>query len=586
MDPVFIFGPYRLDPRTRSLHRNGEPIELTPKMLDVLLLLVRNAGRLVQKEEFFRAVWPETVVEENNLSVTISKLRSVLEERAGARRYIETVPRRGYRFRAIVREQRPDGAALAPPEARNFRSSLPRIAVLPLECAPEDEFMADGVLEALVTALGRIRALRAISHQSVRRFRGSSLPLREVMEALEVDFVVEGSVIRSGELLRTSLRMLDARDDQLWCAQYDGSLLETLNAAGEAARAVARQIAVALAPGEETDVSIKNSVGAEALELYLRGRYFLQRNNEASIRKGRYYYLAAIEREPGYAAAYAGASHAAFMLGLFGVVPVDEAMQESTRLAERAIELDPTLSEAYIALGLTHEFFTWDWEAAEHAFRQAITLSPAGTTARHELGALLTRTGRCEEGLAEIERALALDPLHLVINHGGLAEGYYYSGQYEAAIASSRRSLELEPDAVWPRVLLGLSCVQMGRLEEGLTALRQAAEATGGVPLAVGSLGYGYAVGGDREAAAEQLRALAAHYEQGADATIFIAFVHLGLGERDEAIAWFERAFTSRSSWILWLVVDPRLHTLRRHPAIATLLQRLGLPASRHVVED
>lgn len=621
MEPVYRFGPFQLDPVSRRLTRDGVTIELTSKMLDILLLLVRNGGDVVTREAILSEVWPDTVISENNISVQVSKLRKALGETARDWRFIETVARRGYRFsHAVCTESARDeqvtyqggddaasdtavtpgrsggsrgrpvrrgpmsNRAAVPPDDVSVDSTgirtrrYPRIAVLPFRNIAGDDFFATGITESLIANLTQVGALRVISQTSVMCFRERHVPLPEIAEELSADYVVEGSVFQASDRVRITAQLIRAADDQhVWAQQYEREIRDLLGLQNEVTVAISREVGVRLTSGERSRLTGSPVLSDSSVyRLYLRGRYLRNKNTPEDFWRAISYLQQAIQVDPNFASPYCLLAQTHFMLGIFGLVPRDVAARRVRRFVDEAFRRDARLPEAYISLGLQNEFFDWDWTAAEAAFREAVRLAPGSSTARQEFGAFLSRIGRPDQARSEMAHALSLNPLSA--NAQTLsAETLYYRGHYNASAAECRNALEFDSSYVWARVVLGWALLQLGSKRDAVDVLSDAAEASGRSPFALGSLGHAYAVTGDRSAANDVLNELEQQFEQATDVSVFAALVALGLSRTREALNWLDRAVERKSAWILLVRADPRFQALRGEPRYEALLRRIGL---------
>ncbi|HSE97310.1 MAG TPA: winged helix-turn-helix domain-containing protein, partial [Blastocatellia bacterium] len=481
--PLYEFGPFRLDASERLLLRDGDPVLLTPKAFDTLLALVENSGHVVEKDELMERVWPDTVVEESTLTQNISTLRKALGERSSEQRYIETVPKHGYRFVASVREvgdgnadliveertrshvliereqetdaldaeASPESASMEKPFGKakrvlKWRVSLvvlagcaavaiiaiilllktskdqpstsavvTSIAVLPLENLsgdPAQEYFADGMTEAIINNLARIRALKVISRASVMRYKGSQKPLPEIARELNVDAVITGSVQRSGERLRVTAQLIHAgTDTHLWARDYERDLTDVLKLQGEVARTVADEVRIQVTAEERERLASARSADPQAIEAYLLGRHHFNKGNEEGWKKAIEYFERATQIAPDYAAAYAGLSNAWQQRGGFGAAGFKEVEPPARVAALKAVELDEQLAEAHISLANIKFLYEWDWTGAEQKLRRALELDPGSLLAHTYYGHLLMFLGRHDEAIREGQIAVQLDPV-------------------------------------------------------------------------------------------------------------------------------------------------------------------------------
>lgn len=623
MNPVYRFGPFRMDPVTRRLSRDGVPIDTTAKMFDTLLVLVRHSGQVVTRERMLQEVWPDAVIEDNNVSVHISKLRRALGESAKEWRYIETVARRGYRFSSVVDYESRSRSTRAhvhehvhesgqgsggdelqwprlggpfdhrvisaePTAERACRETgsrafidareRPRIAVLPFQNIAGDEYFAHGMTESLIANLAQIGSLRVISRTSVMRFRKRSADLPQIAEELGADYIVEGSILQASERVRITAQLIRAADDEhVWAQQYEREMRDVLALQNEVAMEVSRGIGVRLTSEEARTLDDRPVLSDPTVyRLYLRGRFLRHRNTPEDFLRAIENLEEAVARDANFAPAYSLLAQSHFMLGLFGVVPWDAAAKRFRDYVEEGLRRDPHVHEAHISLGLLRQFVDWDWSGAESAFRQAIRLAPGSGDAFQEYGALLARTGHPDQALATMARASSLDPLsaHALTL---AAEACYYAYRFDQAISNCLKALELDATYTWSRVLLGSSLLQAGRRAEALGALQSAVDASGRSAFALGALGHARAMNGEKRAATSLLDALAILHVHSKDVAVFVSLIHVGLSQNDEALEWLHRARKERSAWMIAARADPRFHPLQGLDGYDGLMRDIGL---------
>lgn len=568
---IYEFGPFRLERAERRLFRQGALIVLTPKVFDVLLALVERSGHLVSKEELLRNVWPDSFVEEANLSVNISTLRRAIGDgQQGSERYIETIPRVGYRFIVPVREVA--GAA--------HELVIQSIAVLPLlnlSADPAQDYFAEGLTEELITELAKVSRLRVISRTSAMHFKGTRKTLPEIARELGVDAVVEGAVARVGNRVRISAQLIDARTDlHLWAQSYEGDLSDILRLQEKVALAVANEIKVKLTPQEEARVGHARSLNPEAHELYLRGRYHWDKRTEEGLKKSIDYFQQAVEKDPTYALAYSGLADSYNMLGLWGDLPQMESAPKAKAAAIRALEIDDQLAEAHASVAWTKFAFEWDWSGAERELQRSIELNPSYATAHRWLANCLTQQGRHEEALKAIKRGHQLDPVSLITN-SVLAFTSYMARHYDKAIEEEWRTLELDDQFAPAHWVLGMALEQKGQLRDAISEF-QKATALDVHPIYMAALGHAYGMTGQREQGLAILHNLAKISEEKNVAWNEVAIVFMGVEEKEKALATLDIACKRHDSQLNWLKAEPRLDALRSDPHFAELLRRMNLP--------
>jgi TolB-like protein/DNA-binding winged helix-turn-helix (wHTH) protein/tetratricopeptide (TPR) repeat protein len=607
---TYEFGPFRLDAERRALLRDGEPIPLTPKAFDLLVVLVEGRDRVAEKAELMRLLWPDRAVEESNLTQNVFALRRALGDGPGDKPYIETIPRHGYRFVAEVRTVQ--GEAAAPrtrprvlgsvamltlvlaalgayrwSHARELGTPSPAgtitsLAVLPLQNLsndPAQEYFADGLTDALITDLAKLSPLRVISRTSVMRYKGVSKPVREIAEALGVDAVVEGSVLRSGDHARITVQLIDAAADRhLWSDSFERDLGDVVTLQGEVARAIAREINVVLTPEQDASLT-RRPVSVAAHEAYLRGRFFWNKRTPEGLREAVARFEEAIRIDPDFAAAHAGLAAAYAVMPTYAVAPPQEAYPKARAAATRAIELDDGLAEAHACLGFVLLHYDWDWPGSERELKRAIELNPGSATARQWHSEWLTAQGRHDAALEEIRRAGELDPLAVSIQ-ANLGRQLFFTRRYAEAIEALRTATRMEPHLFWAHGILAYACAHAGRHAEARDEAERARDLSGGDTM---SVAYVHAVAGETPEAERLLPALEADAEKGFAESYYVAGARAVLGHREPALGWLLRAERDRSPMLMFLGVDPAFDKLRDDPRFAALLRRVGLsppPAS------
>lgn len=565
----FEFGPFRICPAERLLRRGEEVIPLPPKAIDTLLVLAANAGRAVEKMEIIQHVWPNTFVEEGGLARNISLLRKTLGDHDG-KAYIETIPRRGYRFIAPVTD-----LAAEPPSKRS-------IAVLPLtnlSPEPADEYFAAGMTEALISYFMKIEALRVCPRTTSALYKAASKPLREIARELQVDHVVEGSVLQANGRVRITASLIRSADEtSLWSATYEKQLEDVIALQSDVARDIAREIRVTLSPPEAEMLRASRAVDPEAYQHYLRGRFFWNQRTRDSLIKARDYFQRAIRRDPTYAPAHAGLADTYALLGSIGydVMPPHEAMPLARQSATTALETDSSLAEAHSALGLLKLVYDWDWQGAEQEFLTASALNPGYAAPWHWQGELFLSKAQPEQAMQAFQRAIELDPISTPGNLG-LGWSYYFSRRFEQAVPQFERTLEIAPNLPMALYGLGLTYFHLRQELMGIDLFRRADLSTGGDAAAIMLLAVTSAFVGNR---AESVRHLARLEEASTHIyvpAVYFAFVYAISNDLDHAFSWLDRAYEERSSYLIFLRMQPALHNLRVDPRYFELLRRIGL---------
>ncbi len=625
------FGVFEVDLRTGELRKQGLKVKLHGQPFQVLALLLERPGELVTRDEIREKLWPgDTFIDfEHSVNSSIKRLREALGDDPAAPRFIETLPRHGYRFIAPV-----EGGAtqeLPPPAtaptatqessprrrwaaavaaglvvsvvavlfalnvaglrervlraARAVREpplQIQSIAVLPLENLsgdPGQEYFADGMTEALVTDLGQIGALRVISRTSVMQYKGTKKPLPQIARELNVDAIVEGTVQRSGDRVRITANLLHAPTDRhLWAATYERDLHDVLTLQDEVARAIADEVKAKLRPDVRARLASARPVNPEAYEAYLKGSTILENLTLESGRSAIKYFEQALERDPGSAPAFAGLADGYIFLGRFGYLPANEMFPKAKQAARKALALDANSAEAYASLCSVAIFYDWDWRAAETACLRAIELNPSYGRAHHMYSHYLISTGRFPESLHESLRYLELDPLSPAAKTH-LGTHYKMARQYDLAIEVLRGTVDLDPNFPDAYFELASSYLGKGAYQEAVPPAQKAVALTGGKGyLYLGLLGEAYAMVGRRTEATKILEEIKGVWRGrlvDAESTVPVL---IALGERDRAVERLQRAFEEHDQLISYLKVDPKFDSLRSDPRFQDLVRRMNFP--------
>jgi TolB-like protein/Flp pilus assembly protein TadD len=563
------FGSFEMDEIAGELRKDGVKIRLQEQPFQILQILLERPGKVVTREDLRKRVWPsDTFVDfDHGINNAIKRLREALGDTAETPHFIETLPRRGYRFVAKLETSG---------EARS-------LAVLPLENLsrdPEQEYFADGLTEALITSLAKIAALRVVSRTTVMKYKGvRSKSIPEIARELGgADRIVEGTVLRSGDRVRISVQLIDASTDtHLWAETYERALQDVLTLQVDVARAIAEEIRVKLTPEEQAQLRRTRRVNAEAYELYLKGRYHWNKRNLPGLTKGAEYFQQAIDCDPTYAAAYAGLADTASRMGFWTDAPPEEACARGKVAALRAIEMDNTLSEAYAALAYTSLHYDFDIRAAREAAERAIELDCHNPLALQGRGLCLAVRGQAEDAVAELERALQLEPLnvHLFWN---TAAFHYFARQYDEAMGLSMKGLELDPRSAALHWILGLTLVQKQMYEKAVEEGEEAVQISGRAPFFLGGLGHTYGAAGREEDALQVIRELEQLSRQRHVSPFWTGVIYAALPRKDEAFRWLERAREERAPWMVYIKALPWFDNLRVDPRFYRLLQRMNIP--------
>ncbi len=596
---AYEFAAFRFDPTERVLYRGASIVPLTPKVAETLLVLLEHHSRVVEKSELLKLVWPDTFVEEGGLARNISVLRKVLGDEPDGCRYIETVPKRGYRFVAPVSvaphdaKPRPSAGlrkslavALLIAVAASVAYFLKRretaagirassIAVLPLKNLSNDpvqEYFSEGMTDALGTELAKTR-LRVIAPDSVRRLRPGA-PLDEIGRQLGVEAVIQGTVLGSGDQVRINVQLVEVKTGRLaWAESYRRSLRDVLGLQAEVADAIAREITAGAAPGQRPGFTQARPVAPDAYRAYLRGRFFWNKRTEPGLRKAIDSFNEAIAKDASYAPAYTGLADSYALLGssFYDAIPPRQAMPLAKAAALKALELDHELAEAHTSLGYVLMAYDWDLPAAEKEFRLAIRSNPGYPTVHHWYAHLLLANGDPTAAASEMKVAQSLDPLSLAVNVG-VGWCSYFARRYDEAIGQYGKTLELEPDFALAHQALAMALEQKGAYNEAIAEFRKAAALSGGSASTIASLGHAYALGGAKADAQAQLDRLVELSRHRYVPAIYRALIYLGLGDSDRAAAWLSKAYEERSEYFIYSGVDPSFASIRGDKRFAPFL--------------
>jgi TolB-like protein/DNA-binding winged helix-turn-helix (wHTH) protein/Tfp pilus assembly protein PilF len=621
IDPVprtrVRFGTFEADLRSGELRRDGLKVKIQELPFQVLMVLLESPGKVVTREELRKRLWAaDTFVDfEQGLNKAINKLRDALGDDANNPRFVETLPRRGYRFigpvealqsgtgpgrrshssvRTIVftaavivallgalfalnvagLRNRLLGHATVPPKIHS-------IAVLPLDNLsgdPNQEYFAEGMTDELITELSKISGLRVIARTSAMRYKGTKKSLPEIARELNVDAVMESSVLRSGNRVRINARLVDGTTERvLWSETYDRNLEDILTLSSNLARDIAREVRIKLTPEEQQRLASTRSVKPEAYEAYLRGRYLLSKRTGEDTRKGLGYFEQAVEVDPKYAPAYAGAADAYIQLAFYGPIPPAAANAKAREAAVKAVTMDDSLAEGHASLADVLFHYDWDWSRAEKEFQRAIALNPGYAKAHHGYGWFLIAMRRYDEAIVEMKTAQDLDPLAPIIN-SGVGSALFYRGDYDLAIKKWQSTLDLNPNFWVLRGWLGLGYLAEGLNDKGLRELEAAVELSKGNPSALAHLGYGYAASGKRAKAQQILHRLRQKAKKGYVSPYQFAMVYAALGEKDHAIKYLEEAYGDHYTLLVGLNLPRTFPSLRSDPRFQDLLRRMNFP--------
>ncbi|HXC48946.1 MAG TPA: winged helix-turn-helix domain-containing protein [Candidatus Sulfotelmatobacter sp.] len=617
------FDVFELDARAGELRKHGVKLRLQGQPLKVLATLLNRAGDVVTRDELRAEIWADdTFVDfDHSLHNAIARLREVLGDSAETPRYIETLPRRGYRFigpvQGAVRSPSRSSQAEQPGElpvdlrltkyrkllATAFLAllviglavwlagtgthptgaapSLNSVAVLPLENLsgePSEEFFVDGMTDQLITDLAKVGSLRVISRASVMQYKGTRKGLPEIAHELNVDAIVEGSVVRSGQRVRVTAQLVQApTDHHLWAETYDRDLGDILKLQGEVTDAIAGQVRAHLTPTQQALIRRAHAVNPGAYDAYLKGRlYFVNEYTKPdSLKKAQRYFEESIQKDPNLALAYAGLADTYVYLAFAGAMQRDLAYRSAKEALAKALALDDSIGEAYDTLGLLSFAFDWDWDTADREFNRAIALAPSYSCTHEDRAIFLAVIGRRAEALAELTKVQQLD---YGFSAGHTESATYYELQdYPNLIESSKRGLLLDPNDWSQRFSLAVGYEGTGKVLEAISEYRKAMEISGNSQIAV-ALAHAYSATGRKADAEKILHDLERKFKETSASPYTMATIYAGLGENDKAFRFLEKAYSEKSLDLFWsLNSDLLLDSLRPDPRFQSLLRRMGL---------
>ncbi len=668
--PDRFFDGFQLDPHKRLLLRDGHAVQLSSKAFDLLLALVESGGREISKDELMERVWADQIVEDANLTVTMSHLSKALGEKASEHRFIVTIPGRGYRFvgesqaaesliveqhtvSQIVIEQNErdndtivfparaflpvvDGSDLAGSAdilsasssnvMRTAMSALPArdarapsshrlialaaavallaitiggyylwtkrgpttgvpqiksIAVLPFKpllAESRDESLELGMADTLIARLSNIREISVRPISSVRKYDALEQDPIAAGREQRVDAVLDGQIQKAGERVRVTVRLLRVADGvPIWASQFDEKITDIFAVQDSISERVTAALAVRLTSEEQRGLTKRHTDDTEAYQLYLKGRYHLNRLTDDGFFKGRDYFQQAIDKDPNYALAYAALADAYNTLGGFDALASKEAFPKAREAAERALKLDESLAEAHSALAVVKFSYDWEFAAAEREFRHAVEINPSYSDAHKTNSYYLAAMGRFDEALREMKRAQELDPLNLE-KIAGIGEILYYQRQYDQAIEQYRKALEMDPNSGFVHWALGRPFTAQGKYDEAIVEFQKAIPLSGDSPDEPAELARAYALSRRRDQAQKILAELKRLSEHKHIAPTVMAAIYGALGDKTQAFESLNKAFSERDFLLVMLNVEPMFDSLRSDPRFVELSRRVGLP--------
>jgi DNA-binding winged helix-turn-helix (wHTH) protein/tetratricopeptide (TPR) repeat protein len=579
---VYQFGPFTLSAERLQLRREGEVVPLPRKAVETLLVLLERRGDVVEKEELMRRVWPDSFVEENNLNQCVSALRKAFGETALAPLYVETVARRGYRFRGDVTE-RDEGETSPPPAARapvqeRARPADRSLAVLPFRAlgASEDEYLGVGICDTLITRLSNVGGLVVRPTSAVLKYMAPAEDRALAGRDLGVESVLEGGIRSRGMRMRVTAQLVRVADGAaFWADTFDEDAEDIFEVEDRIAERIASALTLELSGEDRSRLTRRPTRDVEAYRLYLKGRFHANRLSAEGFRSSLECFAEAIARDPFFALAYEGMAYHYFnTLDLF--VAPHEAMPKAKEAAQKALAIDEHLAEAHAVLGIVRLFYDWDAAGAERSLARSVELEPRGAASLRLYGWFLALRGRFDEALALFDRATNVDSQsleHLLY----LPAALYFARRYDEAAECARRGLQLHPNTWLMHVMLGRCFEAMGDVERAVAEFETARHADDSATEVLGEVGRGYGLAGRETDARRVLAELEARSRRGYVAPFHVAVVHLGLGDLGQAFDWLDRAYRSRSWYMTWLGVAPIFDSIRDDERFRDLERRVGL---------
>ena len=626
------FGAFEVNLQSGELRKSGMRLRLSGQPIQVLAVLVQRSGEVVTREELQSLLWPaDTFVDfDHGLNNAVARIREVLDDSSESPRYVETVPRRGYRFIAPLTDVAPPSsppvveltlpADVAPAQAspsglpvasktafrrlwlllggvavlavlaaggvlyqRNRAAGTPQqavgsLAVLPLKNLsgdPSQEYLADGMTEELIGRLSMIRGLRVISRTSVMAFKDQHISMPEIAKTLGVDALVEGSVIRDGSRVRVHAQLIrGATDEHFWSETYDRELRDALGLESEVAQSIAQKVEITITGEERSRLLNVRHVAPEVYESYLKGQS-VKGSDQASIQQRITYFEEALSKDPTFAPAYVGLAGAHNTLStIFVGGPVQQERQQVVNAAHKALELDPDLAEAHVLLAQVKQR-EWYWAEAEAEYKHALRLKPNDASAHLGLADWLMCQGRMDEALNWARRARELDPLG--VSGVSIAWILFHARRYDEAIRELRSELVVHPDDVWAQLTMGFVLMANGQPEEASSILEQTMSLMKSSPGSLELLATAYAKAGRRSEALRLINELKRRRQKTYVPAGALINPYLALGDYQEAFVWFERAYQEKSNILQFLKVHPFFDPVRNDPRFKDMVHRVGL---------
>jgi len=612
LNQIYEFESFLLDPKRRRLFRNGKVVPLTAKLFDILLLLVSNNGEVVTKEELMKEIWQEQFVADNNLTVSISAIRKALGVKYGERKYIETVPKYGYRFVAKVKELQNTeitgyenqvwGAKAN--EDIEPNSLIKTLAVLPFVNETDDpnlDYISDGLTESAVNNLSQIPQLGVLSQNIVSRYKGRDLDLERIGQELNVQVLLSGRLFQLNNILSIRIELIDTENGFLLYAEtYNLILTGLLNVQERMAAKILERLGLTQAALNKSQPFKKNTKNTEAYRLYLKGRYFMLKRSIKAIEKAIDYFNQVLELDKDYSLAHSGLADCYSILVIYGAYSPQEGIPKAKKNVMEALKIDDTLAEAHTSLAKIKVNFDWNWSEAEKEYQKAIELNPIYVPAYQWYAEHAARAGLFDKAIENVNIALELDAFSLPLNKSK-AMILHLNKRYAEAVEECFEGLEIDPNYSPLNGLLSSIYIQQQKYEEAISLLQTLIRFITGDyevlssndsianqfskkrvvfsesdPEVIGTLGYAYAKADRREEAIELIEGLQelSRYRYVEPHTL--AIIYIGLGDYDRAVEWLEESFAQRSHFLTYLKILPLFDPLRDNPRFIDLQKRVG----------
>lgn len=574
---IIRFGVFEADLRTGELRKSGAKIRVQDQPFQILVMLLQRPDAVVSREELRQKLWPaDTFVDfEHGVNSAVARLRDLLGDSADSPRYIETLPRRGYRFIGPV-----NGGGPARQNRKRERKN-PSLAVLPFENASGDletEYVSDGISEALIHSLAQLSGLRVMARSTVFHYKGKTADPRSVGRELNAGAVLTGRILQRGDRLVVTAELVDVANGwQLWGRQYNRKSQDILSVQDEIAQDISERLRLSPTLQEKKRLTKRHTQDTEAYHLYLKGRYCWNKRTSEDIKRAIEFFKRAIERDPNFALAHAGMADSYYLLcgtGFAGLPP-GEAIPRAEAAALRALQIDDTLAEAHSSMASLLQN-RWDWEGAAREYKRAIELNPSYATVHHWYAFYLAALGRMEEAIEEAKWALDLDPLSISINRD-LALIFLYAGQSDRAIHQYEKTIELDPTFALAHQGLGRAYLQKGMCAEAIQHIGRAAQLSGDSVATSSALAHAHAVAGNAEEARAILEKLLERSMCSYVPPTSIAVIYVGLGDHEQAFAWLDKAYAIRDDGLMMVKIHPIFQGLHPDPRFQDLLRRMNL---------